>query len=110
MMRIAGSATTVAPRAMYTTARARRTSLSKGTGTRRAAGGAKATSGKIHVPAGSAATTVAEKQEDMSRGVRPAMAEAALADEVAEAASVEAAGEVAVAGTGKENFTWAFIG
>ena len=109
MRRIAGSATTVAPRAMYTTAQAQRTSLSKGTGTRRAAGGAKATSGKIHVPAGSAATTVAEKQEDMSLGVRPAMAEAALADEVA-AASVEAAGEVAVAGTGKENFTWAFIG
>jgi hypothetical protein len=106
MRRIAGSATTVAPRAMYTTAQARRRSLSTETETRRAAGGAKATNGKIHVPAASAGMTGAGKRGAMSREVRPATGEA---DEVVEAASAEAAVAVAAAGTDKEQFSKAFI-
>ena len=91
---------------MCTTAQARRRSLSKGTKTKREAG-AEAINGKIRVPAGSAATTVADKRGAMSRGVRPAMAEAASAAVAAAvAASAEAAGAVAeAAGAGNEQFS-----
>jgi hypothetical protein len=101
---IAGSMATAAHRAMCTTAQARRRSLSKETETKREAG-AEAINGKIRVPAGSAATTVADKRGAMSREVRPAMAEAASAAVAAVVvASAEAAGAVAVAGAGKEQF------
>jgi hypothetical protein len=91
---------------MYTTAQARRRSLSKGTKKKREAG-AEAINGKIRVPAGSAATTVADKRGAMSREVRPAMAEAASAAVAAAVgASAEAAGAVAeAAGAGKEQFS-----
>jgi hypothetical protein len=82
---------------MYTTAQARRRSLSKGTKKKREAG-AEAINGKIRVPAGSAATTVADKRGAMSREVRPAMAEAA-------SAAVAAAVAEAAAGAGKEQFS-----
>jgi hypothetical protein len=61
--------------------------------------------GKTRVPAGSAATTVADKRGAMNREVSRAMAEAASAA-VAVVAVVlaEAAGAVAGAGAGKEQF------
>jgi hypothetical protein len=104
---IAVDATTVARPATYTTVRERRRSLSKGTETKVEAGAAEAINGKIRVPAGSAATTVADKRGAMSREVRPAMAEAASAAVAAAVgASAEAAGAVAeAAGAGKEQFS-----
>jgi hypothetical protein len=99
-------ATTVARPATYTTVRERRRSLSKGTETKVEAGAAEAINGKIRVPAGSAATTVADKRGAMSREVRPAMAEAASAAVAAAVvASAEAAGAVVGAGAGKEQFS-----
>jgi hypothetical protein len=99
---IAVDATTVARPATYTTVPERRRSLSKGTETKVEAGVAEAINGKIRVPAGSAATTVADKRGAMSREVRPATAEAASAAVAAAVgASAEAAVAVAVAGAGK---------
>ena len=99
----------VARPATYTTVRVRRRDRSKGTETKCEAGEAEGIKEKIRVPAGSAATTVADKRGAMSREVRRAMAEAA-SEAVAAAAVVlaEAAGAVAGAGAGKEQcFTWA---
>src|SRR5579864_191853 len=99
---------TAGHRAMCITVPGRPRSRLKATGTKCEAG-AEAINGKIRVPAGSAATTVADKRGAMSREVRPAMAEvASAAVAAAVVASAEAAGAVAEAGTGKEAvLTWA---
>src|SRR5579862_2181905 len=92
---IAADVTMAARRATYTTARERRRSPSKGTGTKCEAGVAGATSERIPVSARSAAMTVAVKREAMSREARPALAEAASAG--GEAASVAVVGVAAEA-------------
>ena len=98
----------VAHPATCTTVRERRRNLSKGTGTKCEAGEAEGIKEKIRVPAGSAATTVADKRGAMSREVRRAMAEAASEAVAAAVVLAEAAGAVAVAGAGKKHrFTWA---
>ena len=99
---IAAGVTMVARPATYTTVRERRRNLSKGTGTKCEAGEAEGIKEKIPVPAGSAATTVADKRGAMNREVGRVMAEAA-SEAVAVAAVVlaEAAVAVAEAGAGK---------
>jgi hypothetical protein len=111
---IVAGVTMVARPATYTTVRERRRNLSKGTETKCEAGAAVRINGKTRVPAGSAATTVADKRGAMNREVRPAMAgavavAAVVLAEVAGAVAVAgAAVAVAGAGAGKEQcFTWA---
>jgi hypothetical protein len=101
MRPIAVDVTMVARPATYITVRERRRSLSKGTGTKCEAGEAEGIKEKIRVPAGSAATTVADKRGAMNREVRRAMAEEG-AVAVAAVVLAEAAGAVAGAVTGRE--------